>query len=144
MQTRRRQCREVRGSGPLAFGLSLLLLGLQLFGLAHLALEHHSVCWEHGTVTELGSTGGAASGVTPGGVLPGLDGHPAAARLDADGHHHCPVQASRRDWGAPPAGAVLLLAAHAGPEGGAIGASAPRADDALLRRAPKQSPPPRA
>jgi hypothetical protein len=132
----------MRGSGPVAFALSLLLLGLQLLGLGHLALERHGVCWEHGTVTELGTSRNSTAALTPDGAQPGLHGRPSTARLDsAEGHHHCPVQASRRDWGAPAAGALLALAVAQGPATGAAGAVPPRADDGLLRRAPKQSPP---
>jgi hypothetical protein len=128
----------------LASGLSLLLVGLQFLGLAHLALERHGVCWEHGTLTEFRPSRVAAS-VVERGTLPGLHSGSATARLDdVDGHHHCPVQTSRRDWGAPPTGAALLLALGEGPFDVAVGASAPRADDSLLRRAPKQSPPPTA
>ena len=99
MQTRRRQCQDKRGSAPPAVGLSLLLLGLQLSGLAHLTLERHGVCWEHGTLTELGTVQPRAA-LPPDGMLPGFHVRPSRAGLDAvDGHHHCPVQASRRDWG---------------------------------------------
>jgi hypothetical protein len=142
MKTRRRQCEEMRGSGPVAFALSLLLLALQLLGLGHLALERHGVCWEHGTLTELGTSRTSVPAPTPGGALPGLYGRPSTARLDGtEGHHHCPVQASRRDWGAPFAGNLLALAVAEGPGHDAAGAVAPRADAGLLRRAPKQSPP---
>jgi hypothetical protein len=131
----------MHGSRSVASGLSLLLVGLQFLGLAHLALQRHGVCWEHGTLTELQTSRVAASNVETG-AQPGLHSGSAAARLDdVDGHHHCPVQASRRDWGAPEAGAALVLALGEGPFDVAVGTSSPRADDGLLRRAPKQSPP---
>jgi hypothetical protein len=133
-----------RGSRPLAAGPSLLLLGLQLLGLAHLVLDRHGVCWEHGSLTELG-TSRAASAVAvalPRGVGLGLHrGAPVSRLDDAEGHHHCPVQASRRDWGASPAGEPLVLALGEGPGQLSLEPSAPRADEGLLRRAPKLSPP---
>jgi|GEM_PF-376516 len=138
MQNSRRQTRRT----PVAYALSLLLLGLQLVGLAHLLLERHGVCWEHGTVTEDRSAVPQARLAPVGPVLPGLHaGAAAPAVQDLDGHHHCPVQASRRHWGTPPAGAVLVLPGLAGMHALAPVGCAVRADAALLLRAPKQSPP---
>jgi len=65
----------------MALGLSLLLLGLQFLGLAHLTLQRHGVCWEHGTVTELGTSRGPASAARPVSALPGLVVGPASARV---------------------------------------------------------------
>jgi len=142
MQTRRRQPRRVPGSRPKAFGLSLLLVGLQLLGLAHLGLERHGVCWEHGTLTELGAPRPASLESSSVGNALGLHARQSSAALkDADADHHCPVQASRRDWGNPAAGSPLELALGVTADAIALGASVPRADPGLLDRAPKQSPP---
>jgi hypothetical protein len=123
-------------------GVALFLAGLQLLGLGHLALQRHGVCWEHGTVTELGSSGLPVPRLAVAGALPGLHQDGTAVVLDgADGHHHCPVQASRRNFGAPPAGATLTLSVGEGGVALAASASGPRADALLLHRAPKQSPP---
>ena len=140
MQSPRRQRSSSRCSGAVAYGLSLFLVALHLGGLAHLALERHGVCWEHGTVTELGASTGPVS-PSPRETAPGLHAGTASGLEDADGHHHCPVQASRRNWGGPPS--VALFALAAGPALTAVPTctSSPRADSALLRRAPKQSPP---
>lgn len=139
---RRRQQRRALGSRPKALGLSLLLVGLQFLGLAHLGLERHGVCWEHGTLTELGAPRPASLESSPVGSAPGLHARQSGAALqDADADHHCPVQASRRDWGAPPAGSPLELALAVSVDAMAFGASVRRADPGLLDRAPKQSPP---
>lgn len=124
----------------MAYGLSFLLLGLQLLGLAHLTLQRHGVCWEHGTLTELRSPRVSASLTPSEASSPGLHGRTSTARLEDDRDDHCPVQASRRGWATPPAGAELLLAVE-GPRDGVRAAGTWRADDGLLRRAPKQSPP---
>ena len=124
-------------------GMSMLVLGVQLLGLAHLTLERHGVCWEHGTVTELAGPEAALPAAGNASLEPGLRAAVPGARLeDVDGHHHCSVQASRRDW-APSTPPMLALAV--GPELGGVAGSAvpPRADAALLLRAPKQSPPSR-
>jgi hypothetical protein len=125
----------------MAWALSLLLAGLQFLGLAHLGLERHGVCWEHGTLTELGAAKGVALDVTRAELPTGLHAARPMATLEDEGHHHCPVQASRRDWGAPPAGALLSLSLDVASGDGAFGASVLRADAGLLGRAPKQSPP---
>ncbi len=131
------------GRTPLAYGLSLLLLGLQLLGLGHLALERHGVCWEHGTVTEARTSEARALVIPVAMPSPGLHARAtsAATLQDADAHHHCPVQASRRHWGAPPAGAALALASAADTGAQLLLAAGHRDDRALLLRAPKQSPP---
>jgi hypothetical protein len=124
-----------------AFGLSLALLGLQFLGLAHLTLERHGVCWEHGTLTELGPSRAAPLVVQSGSALPGLDVGTSSARAeDADKDDHCPVQALRRGWATPPAGATWALATEVSGDV-ALGVPELRADAGLLRRAPKQSPP---
>jgi hypothetical protein len=133
----------MRWSRPVARGLSLFLVAFQLLGIAHLVVERHGVCWEHGTVTELrpDEVGTPLSGpVSP--EETGLRGGQSTARLDdVVGHHHCPVQASRRDWGSPSASELLILSVRPGPAGEAPCAVEPRADRGLLLRAPKQSPP---
>jgi hypothetical protein len=132
-----------RWNRPLARGLSLFLVAFQLLGIAHLVVERHGVCWEHGTVTELqpGEVGTPLTGpVSP--EETGIRSGQSTARLDdVDGHRHCPVQASRRDWSSPPASGLLIQLAGPGPAGDALCAALPRADAALLLRAPKQSPP---
>jgi hypothetical protein len=142
MQTARTQAVTRRGRRPLAVGLSLLVLGLQLVGLAHLTLERHGVCWEHGSLTELGTSKAQASLLVPHGSGPGLHtGSPLSRLEDGEGHHHCPVQASRRDWAASPAGEPLVLALGEAPGQLCVQPSVPRADEGLLHRAPKLSPP---
>ena len=141
MPTRPKKSEGERARRPMGWALSLFLAGLQFLGLAHLGLERHGVCWEHGTLTELGASKSSSPDVTPVGPLPGLHARGASAALEDEGHHHCPVQASRRDWGAPPAGALLVLSVDVASGDAAFGASAPRADTGLLGRAPKQSPP---
>ncbi len=126
----------------MAAGLSLLLLGLQLLGLGHLALERHGVCWEHGTLTEARPSEAHALLAPVAPVAPGLHARATSSALqDRDAHHHCPVQASRRHWGAPPAGAALPLEAVGDPGALLLLAAWQRVDGALLLRAPKQSPP---
>jgi hypothetical protein len=141
MPTRLQKNEEERARRPMAWGLSLLLAGLQFLGLAHLGLERHGVCWEHGTLTELGASRSSAPEVTAVGLKLGLHARHTSAALEDEGHHHCPVQASRRDWGAPPAGALLVLSVDVASGAVASGAFAPRVDTGLLGRAPKQSPP---
>jgi hypothetical protein len=142
MQTAHKKAVAKRGRRPLAMGLSLLLLGLQLVGLAHLTLERHGVCWEHGSLTELGTSKASASLLVPHGSGPGLHlGFPVSRLEDAEGHHHCPVQASRRDWGASPAGEPLVLALGETRGQLSVQLSVPWADEGLLHRAPKLSPP---
>jgi len=117
-------------------------MGLQLLGLAHLSLERHGVCWEHGTVTELQAGEPALPASVALSAEPGFRSGAAGVRFeDVDGHHHCPVQASRRDWAAGTAPDPLAFSS--GPErpGLSPAAAAPRADGGLLLRAPKQSPP---
>ncbi len=126
---------------PLAWALSLFLAGLQFLGLAHLGLERHGVCWEHGTLTELDTSKGFAADVTRVGLAPGLHERRASATLEDEGHHHCPVQASRRDWGTPPSGVLRALPVNVASQVAAFGTSVARADAGLLGRAPKQSPP---
>lgn len=143
MQSTRPQTDRMRWSRPLAHGLSLFLVASQFLGLAHLMVERHGVCWEHGTVTELQP---GEEGTPPAGTVSpeqtGLRAGPSTARLDdVDGHHHCSVQASRRDWSAPPASGLLLASAGPGSAGDALCTAPARADAALLLRAPKQSPP---
>lgn len=131
----------MRWSSLFARGVAVLVVAIQLLGLAHLGLERHGVCWEHGTVTELQ---GAEPALPTAGLAsrePGLRAGASGIRLeDLDGHHHCSVQASRRDW-APSAPTTLALAAGPELDGVASSALAPRADAARLLRAPKQSPP---
>ena len=143
---------ETRWSRPTARGLSILLIGLQLLGLVHLTLERHGVCWEHGTLTEL-ATGSAsappnADGAAPTGDLAsnlsGLHRGGAVRVEDADGDRHCPVQASRRNWATAPAPTELVFEVGPQLEVSASTERSARADDALLLRAPKQSPPPSA
>jgi hypothetical protein len=127
---------------PLASGLSGLLLGLQLLGVAHLALERHGVCWEHGTLTEArASERTAPYAVGPASEAGVRAGHSAQRLEDVDAHHHCPVQASRRDWVAPPTPSALACLAGAGPGEASLTGALPFVDGALLLRAPKQSPP---
>jgi len=126
---------------PVAYGLSLLLVGLHLFGLAHLALERHGVCWEHGTVTELGRTEQALALPDAVATTSGLHAGHSVAQLQEAEDHHCPVQVSRRDWGNPPAGALLALLTPARPRLLAWPPSVLSVDETLLHRAPKQSPP---
>jgi hypothetical protein len=132
---------RLRARRPLAWALSLLLAGLQFLGLAHLGLERHGVCWEHGTLTELGASRNSEPDAGPWGMKPGLHVRYASAALEDEGHHHCPVQASRRDWGGPPTGALLVLSLGVPTGGPTFSVSAARADRGLLHRAPKQSPP---
>jgi hypothetical protein len=141
MTKRLRQNPAARARRPGAWALSLFLSGLQFLGLAHLGLERHGVCWEHGTLTELAASKSSAPEVAPVGLRPGLYARYASAALEDEGHHHCPVQASRQNWGAPPAGAVLVLSVDVAQGASALGTSVPRADGGLLARAPKQSPP---
>ena len=138
-----------RWSNQIARCLSVLLIGLQLLGLVHLALERHGVCWEHGTLTELEADG--ASGLPRTGLaaptedsaskVSGLHRGGASRLEDGDADHHCPVQASRRNWA--PAPDPTELVADVAPQPKVSGAveSSPRVDEALLLRAPKQSPP---
>ncbi len=135
-----RQSRWSRRSPPVAGGLSLLLIGVQVLGLTHLLLERHGVCWEHGTVTELGRpvSVAVAPEEVPGPL--GLHTGRSAAVEDVD-DHHCPVQAARRDWGNPPAIAELVLFVGSALRAVGPGDASSRADDTLLLRAPKQSPP---
>jgi hypothetical protein len=122
-------------------GVALIALGAQLLGLGHLAFERHGVCWEHGVVTELQGTELAPPSTGTASHEPGFRADAPSVRLEAlDGHHHCSVQATRRDW-APSAAPTLALAM--GPESGdvAVAEVSPRADGVLLLRAPKQSPP---
>jgi hypothetical protein len=124
-----------------ALGLSVLLVGLQLLGVAHLVLERHGVCWEHGTVTEA-RAGELAAPLTVGPTSEAaLRGGHSAVGTDGDAHHHCPVQASRRDWAAPPTPAVLVSSVGLGWGDVAFAETLPFVDGALLLRAPKQSPP---
>jgi hypothetical protein len=122
-------------------GVAMLVLGVQLLGLVHLTLERHGVCWEHGTVTELQGSEPALPVTASASQEPGFRAAAAGVRLeDLDGHHHCSVQASRRDW-APSVPPTLALAVGPELDGVASSALLPRADAALLLRAPKQSPP---
>jgi hypothetical protein len=132
---------RVSAGRRVARALALLLAGLQFLGLAHLGLERHGVCWEHGTLTELGASNGLAPDVMRADLPAGLRTRRASPTLEDEGHHHCPVQASRRDWGGPPAGALLALPLDVASTDMAFGASVLRADAGLLGRAPKQSPP---
>jgi hypothetical protein len=151
MQTRQ-ESGATRWSRPVARGLSVLLVGLQLLGLVHLTLERHGVCWEHGTLTELDnrsvSAPPTAESAAPSGDLAsnlsGLHRGGAARVEDADGDRHCPVQASRRNWATAPAPTELVLEVVPQLEVSAFTESSARSDDALLLRAPKQSPPPNA
>ena len=124
-------------------GLSVFLVAFQFLGIAHLVVERHGVCWEHGTVTEIQPGEGGVPLARP--VSPertGIRAGQSTARVDdLDGHHHCPVQASRRDWSSPPPPASVLLSAGPDGAGQALAGATPRADAALLLRAPKQSPP---
>jgi hypothetical protein len=130
-------------------GLSVLLVGLQLLGLVHLTLERHGVCWEHGTLTELGGGGvaalpGAALGAPEEDSTSRLSGlhRGGATRLeDADGDRHCPVQASRRNWASSPPPTELVVDVAPNLKLRDFADSTARVDDALLLRAPKQSPP---
>jgi len=141
MQSPRRQSPPVRWSTLLARGVAVSVVAVQLLGVAHLGLERHGVCWEHGTVTELQGSEAALPAAVHASQEPEFRAAGAGARLeDVEGHHHCSVQASRRDWAPsdPP-----MLALTVGPEldGLASSGALPRADAALLLRAPKQSPP---
>ncbi|MGO8968894.1 MAG: hypothetical protein ACLQDQ_04920 [Myxococcaceae bacterium] len=128
----------------MADGLALFLVGLQLLGLAHFALERHGVCWEHGTVTELGRAERVASVPEALDADVGLHAGQSASQLEDQDDHHCPVQASRRHWGAPPAHAAPALPSVAASGVRPLSAAARRPDAAILLRAPKQSPPPTA
>lgn len=122
-------------------GVALIALAVQLLGLGHLAFERHGVCWEHGEVTELRGAELAPPSAATVGHEPGFRAGASRVWLESlDGHHHCSVQATRRDW-VPSAAPTLALAL--GPESGvvAVAEAAPRADGVLLLRAPKQSPP---
>jgi hypothetical protein len=133
----------------LARRLSVLLVGLQLLGLGHLAFDRHGICWEHGKLTELDSGGVAVSlgsevasgsGATANEPAGLHRGGPAAIG-DADTDRHCPVQASRRNWANPAAPAGLAQPALPQLRILAFVEFSVRTDDALLLRAPKQSPP---
>ncbi len=130
-----------RWSYPVARGLSVLLVGLQLVGIAHLALVPHGMSWERGTVIELGAGKLTRAALAP--VCRGLslNAGQSAVQLGDSDDHPCPVQASRRDWGGPPAAAALGLSFASMPGVAVSAAVASRGDDALLLRAPKQSPP---
>lgn len=121
-------------------GVALIALGVQLLGLGHLAFERHGVCWEHGEVTELqGADLSASSASTANHDLGFRSGSPTVRPENVVGHHHCSVQATRRDW-APAAAAALSIALGPDAAGITLAEDSPRADRVLLR-APKQSPP---
>jgi hypothetical protein len=144
MHPTRRQSRWTRWSHHrVTRSLALLVVGVQLLGVAHLALERHGVCWEHGTVTELQPGVPSAPVAVPAGRDAELRAGHASGRVeDVDGHHHCPVQASRRDWASPPAPVLVSLPAAPDQVRLALAERSTRGDGALLLRAPKQSPPP--
>jgi hypothetical protein len=139
----------MRGNHPLARSLGVLLVGLQLLGLVHLAFDRHGICWEHGKLTELES-GGVA--VSPSAELAADSGATAneptglhrggpAAISDADADRHCPVQASRRNWTTPAATTGLAQPVVPHLRILPLAEFSARTDEALLLRAPKQSPP---
>lgn len=141
MQSIRREIRCMRWSVSVARGLSILLVGVQLLGLAHLALARHGFCWEHGTFTELAAGRVVTAASAAGSTASGLNSGQSGTHVEDVEDRACPVQASRRHWVSPPE--VSALALFLGPELGNGMAAEPssRADDALLLRAPKQSPP---
>jgi hypothetical protein len=144
-----RESAGTRWSRPVAQGLSVLLVGMQLLGLVHLTLERHGVCWEHGSLTDLArgsvlplsSAESVALAGDPASNLAGLHRGGVARMEDADGDRHCPVQASRRNWGTASAPTELVLEVGSQLEVCAFTEATARTDDALLLRAPKQSPP---
>ena len=125
-------------------GLALFLVGTQLLGLAHLILQRHGVCWEHGVATELQGTDLASPATDASSHQPGFGAGESSARLeDRRDHDHCSIQTTRRDW-APCTAPALALAVWPGTGDSAFAEAPPHADQALLLRAPKQSPPSRA
>ena len=137
--------RSVRpdGSAPRlarAHGLRLaavLLVLVQLAGLAHLAFAPHGLCWEHGVVVEL--EGSAWAAVAEPTAAPGLDRN-ATAGIRGDAHPHCPALWLHRQLG-PSRPAQPFLVASTSIERPAARTSALLPRWAALVRAPKQSPP---
>jgi hypothetical protein len=122
--------------------LVALLVGAQLVGLAHLALVQHTVCWEDGDLVDLPGAGassavGSAPRARP--ALPGLGAR--ASAIESPQHRHCDALARREDSALPPRAELRLVRVElpAGPL--APIAAVEGAPAALLRLAPKQSPP---
>jgi len=126
---------RVRGGFRLA---ALLLVGLQLAGLAHLAFARHGLCWEHGVVVELEGAPAAAAPIETA-AAPGLDGT-AALGARSDAHLHCPALWLHRQIG-PSRQLQLAIRAPTEAAEAFVPAVAPPSRWAALDRAPKQSPP---
>jgi len=126
---------RLRGGFRLA---ALLLVGIQLAGLAHLAFGRHGLCWEHGVVVELEGEPVAALPIETA-AAQGLDRTPAVgARSDA--HPHCPALWLHRQVG-PSRYFQLAIRAPTEAAEASLPAVAPPSRWAALDRAPKQSPP---
>ena len=118
----------------LVLGTLALVAGAQGLGYLHLATAHHVFCAAHGELLEVTGTPAAPA---PGGDAPAL----AATDAAPPGHEHCVVDGCLRQPTAPaeaaPAAAVPVPV-------GAATAAAPAAAPpprAILRFAPKTSPP---
>ena len=124
---------DVRRQATLA--VTLLVLASLGMALVHDLLAQHAVCVEHGELVELGK--GPATAARPDGTVSS-----DAAEVSAGGHEHCAMLAQRRGQAPLPAPAVIAVvprSAFSSPE--ASRSEAPP-QVALVRLAPKQSPPP--
>jgi hypothetical protein len=118
-----------------SLAVTLLVLASLVTALAHDLVAQHAVCVEHGELVELGA--GLTTAARPDGTV-----SPDAADVSDGGHEHCALLAQRRSQApvaAPAVFAVVPLSAFSSP--GASRSEAPP-QVALVRLAPKQSPPP--
>jgi hypothetical protein len=126
----------------LTSALVAVVVSAQLLGAAHLALVQHAVCWEHGDLVDLPRAGAStAIGSAPhtSRVRPGLEA--SASVIESPQHRHCDALARREDSALPPRAELRFIRIElpAGPLAPVVAVAGARA--ALLRLAPKQSPP---
>lgn len=137
--------------------LSLLIILAQWSSFAHLVLVPHVLCLDHGEFVESSETEAGTSASDPGelprsaALLPRASGARtavvrAARNLDAaHAHEHCWIAAHTRNWLPLPEDELAAWAVlpPESVDGGALAPEVRSSAIALLRLAPKTSPPPR-
>ncbi len=117
--------------------LSGLVLVGQLSTLFHLALVRHVTCPQHGELVHATDDAAAISGARA-----GLQIRAVPPSVDHHGHDHCLISTSRREDSVGPAAARVFVPAAAAVS--AVSRQDPAQSSrgvALLRLAPKSSPP---
>ena len=121
--------------------LATLFVATQLTGLTHLIMVRHVTCPDHGELVH--SEGPTLA--SPGDALrtpPGTSYRAAPRQADSHGHDHCLVSLSRREQLSAPVATTTLTIAYPWPESAPVERVGSRAAGAaLLRLAPKSSPP---